>query len=166
MWFRTRPADLAFADAAKHRFTYDFVVQGDPVDVFKAITDPAEMAHWFPDHREVRWLQGREAPGEGSLRLVKLKGLAVKERILVWREGERFAFHVTEISVPLLSKMVEDFRLNPTNKGGTRVQWTIAYRPKMVVRPLHPVLRPVFSKMFRQGTQRLAAHFDSADHAS
>ena len=159
MWFTSAPADVGFADASKQHFTYDFHVHGPPADVFVAITDPATFARWFPDFRAAHWVSGTP-PGPGSVREVRLRALAVRERILVWEPGKRFAFTVISASQPLLARMVEDYRLTANEQGGTRVQWTVAYQPRLVVRPLAPLLRPVFGRLFRRACDELRRYLE------
>ena len=155
MWFPVAPADVGFADASKRHFTYDFHVQAAPRDVFEWISDPDAFARWFPDYRGARWLTA--APHRaGSVREVRLRGLGVRERVLVWEPGKRFAFSITKITRPLLARMVEDYRLSPVARdGGTRVQWTIAYQPRLALRPLEPLLKPIFSRLFARACDHL-----------
>lgn len=157
MWFDIKATDVGFADRSKRHFSYDFRVAGEPAAVFRAITDPTEFGRWFPDHRGVRWITA-EPHGVGSLREVRLRGLAVHEQILVWEPGRRFAFCLVKMSAPLLARMVEDFRLSDAGDGQTRVVWTIAFKPKLLAGALVPILRPVFGKMFRKATVRLREH--------
>ncbi|MFT7581561.1 MAG: hypothetical protein ACI9MR_003239 [Myxococcota bacterium] len=157
MWFAIKKSDIGFVDTAKHHFTFDFQVAGPPELVFDAMTAPEHFAKWFPDYRGCRWVS--EAPhGRGSQREVALKGLTVMEHVLVYDRGERFTFTLTKASVPLLSRMVEDFRLDARPDGGTRVQWTVAYQPKALLRPVHRLIRPTFGRMFEKGTGALQAY--------
>ena len=151
------PTSARFADDARFRFAYDIVVEAEPADVFNAFVEPSLFARWFPDLRSATWLgDGRQ--GLGAVREVRLKGLSVREHFTHWEPGEGFAFYLSEISAPIISAMVERVELTPT-AAGTRVEWTIAYRPKIAVRPLHPLLRPVFSRMFGKAAKRLQQHF-------
>ena len=159
MWFPVTPADVGFVDVAKKRhFSYDFRVAAPPEEVFAAVSDPELFARWFPDFRGASWVT-EGPPAAGSVREVRLRGLAVRERVLVYAPGERFAFTITRISRPLLSRMVEDYRFEPAPGGQTRVVWTIAYRPRLALRPLEPVLRPIFARLFERATKGLRAHF-------
>lgn len=158
MWFNVKAVDATFIDRARRHFTYDFTVQGTPDEVFVAITDPARFSSWFPDFEGARMVTA-EPHGVGSVREVELKLVSVRERYLVYEPGVRFTFCVVATTLPLMTRMVEDFRLEPASDGaGTRVLWTIAYRPRTVLTPLVPVIRPVFGRMFEQATDRLKAH--------
>jgi len=157
MWFKLKATDVGFAESANKHFTYDFRVPGPPGPAFDALTDPVIFARWFPDLRDVRWVTA-EPHGVGSVREVKLRGISVRERILVWEPGRRFSFTITRASAPLLTRMVEDYRLSATGDGETRIQWTIAYQPRAILNPLERVLKPAFSKLFQRACGRLQEH--------
>ena len=154
MWFKVRASDTAFVDASKKHFTYDFRVDASPTRVFELVTSPLEVGRWLPDLRASKWVTS--APhGIGSVREMRLTTIAVHEKILVWEPGERFAFTVVRASVPLLKRMVEDYRFDPAPGGATRVRWTIAYQPRTLAAPLEPLLAPRFARMFEVGCQQL-----------
>ncbi len=155
MWFKVRASEPTFADASKKHFTYDFRVDMPPTVAFTTVTSPMEMGRWMPDIRSCRWVTS-EPHGVGSVREVKLTTIAVHEKILVWEPGERFVFTVVRASVPILKRMVEDFRFEPQPGGGTRIRWTIAYQPRTLAMPLEPLLAPRFARMFEASCRRLA----------
>jgi len=160
MWFKVRAADATFAADAKKHFIFDFKVPGPPGAAFEVITDPTGLGRWMPDFKRGAWASA--APhGVGSVREIALTTIAVHERVLVWEPGERFVFTIVKASAPILKHMVEDYRLEPAS-GGTRVQWTIAYQPTLLARPLEPILRSRFSKTFEHACTRLAQHLASA----
>lgn len=160
MWFKLRSADATFAAEAKKHFIFDFKVKAPPRDVFALITDPAGLDRWMPDLKGAAWLT--QAPhGVGSIREVRLTALAVQERVLVWEPGERFVFTIVRVSAPILTRMVEDYRFEPTVGGATRVQWTIAYQPTLFSAPIEPLLKMRFSKIFEKGATQLADHLGS-----
>lgn len=157
MWFTVRAADATFAAEAKKHFIYDFRVNAGPAETFDVITDPTRMDRWMPDLKSGGWAT-KPPHGVGSIREVRLTTIAVHERILVWEPSERFIFTVVKASVPLVKRMVEDYRLEPAPGGGTRVQWTIAYQPTFVAAPIEPILKKRFAKMFELAATRLTQH--------
>lgn len=160
MWFKVRAADATFAAEAKKHFIFDFKVKAPPADTFELVTDPRGLDRWLPDLKGASWVSG-PPHGVGSVREVRLTTIAVHERILVWEPGERFVFTIVRASVPLVARMVEDYRFEAASGGGTRVQWTIAYQPTFIAKPLEPILKKRFSKMFETGCTRLADHLAS-----
>lgn len=103
--------------------------------------DPAGWGDWFPgfDHSG-RW----ETPaphGVGSVRTVRAFSTTYRETVLVWDEGERWSFRIDELSGPvrLFGAFGEDYRLTD-EAGGTRLTWTVAMRPRLMLRLAGPVL--------------------------
>lgn len=154
MWFKVRASDVTFAESSRKHFAYDFTVPAPPQDVFDLITRPETLSSWMPDYKGARWTTS-PPPGVGSIREVKLTTIAVHEKILVWEPGERFVFTIVRASVPILKRMVEDFRFDAVAVG-TRVRWTIAYQPKLIASPLEPLLAPRFARMFEKSATRLS----------
>lgn len=154
MWFKVRASDGTFAERSRRRFTYDFRVALPPSEVFSAVTNPSEVGRWLPDIRSARWLT-REPHGVGSVREVRLAAISVHERVLIWEPGERFVFTIVRASVPILRRMVEDYRFDPMPDGTTRVRWAIAYQPRLLAKPLESIVAPRFARMFERATQRL-----------
>lgn len=154
MWFKVRASDVTFAESSRKHFAYDFTVPAPPQDVFDLITRPETLSSWMPDYRGARWTTSPPS-GVGSIREVKLTTIAVHEKVLVWEPGERFVFTIVRASVPILKRMVEDFRFDAVAVG-TRVRWTIAYQPKLIASALEPLLAPRFARMFEKSATRLS----------
>jgi len=153
MWFKVRPGDLAFAETAAQRFSFDFHTKLSPQETFDRIVEPQFAPSWVADCKACRWLE----PGTiGALRLMELKGLSVEERVIAWEPGKRFAFAIERATVPILRRMVEDMTLEESPTG-TRVRWTVAFEPRLFARPLTPILRPRFQKMFAKSAAALGA---------
>jgi len=87
-------------------------------------------------------------------RIVRLKALSVKERFVNWEPGRRITYAMDAISVPLVKQLMGDVHLSPSGTG-TRVDWTLHYRPSLLMRAVHPLARAVFSRMFRDSLRNL-----------
>ncbi|MBL8786877.1 MAG: SRPBCC family protein [Deltaproteobacteria bacterium] len=155
MWFKVRASDATFVEASKKHFVYDFRVEAPAADVFAWVTAPEHLGRWMADLKAARWVTG-SPHGVGSVREVQLKTIAVHERVLAWEPGERFVFTIVRASVPILKRMVEDYRFEATGTSSTRVRWTIAYQPRTLAMPLEPLLAPRFSKMFEASCAKLS----------
>lgn len=155
MWFKVRASDVTFAEGSKKHFAYDFTVPAPAGDVFDLVTRPETLGTWMPDLKAARWTTS-PPPGLGSVREVRLTTIAVHEKVLVWEPGERFVFTIVRASVPILKRMVEDYRFDAV-AGGTRVRWTIAYQPRLVASAFEPLLAPRFARMFEASAKKLAA---------
>jgi len=77
-----------------------------------------------------------------------LKGLAVRERLIHWQPSERFVIAFETINVPLVSRLVEDFRVEALAPGRTRASRRVYYTPRLAMRLVHPIARAVFGSMF------------------
>lgn len=154
MWFRTRPCELSYADTARRLFTYDVRIEAPPQAVFELVSQPHLLPRWMPEFKGSSFLTNTPH-GVGSLREVKLTGVSVRERILAWEPGQRFSFTMEQISLPLVSRMMEDYRVFaiPT---GTRLRWSIAYHPHTWVRMLEKNVAPRFARIFEGAAARLA----------
>jgi hypothetical protein len=147
MWFKLEAADVDYARTSPFRLNYEAEVRATPERVFEVFTAD-DMKPWFADLKSMRWTSN--APhGEGSTRIVTMKMIAVKERFLVWRPGERVTFGIEACTLPLAKRMMEDFRIHPVGKASARIDYTIHYTPGLIVRALHPLVRAIFGKMFR-----------------
>ena len=91
---------------------------------------------------------------------VKLLPLSVKERFLAWTPGERFAFTMEAITLPLVSQLMEEWRLT-ADGAGTVVEWTVCYRPTLLTRALHPLVRAIFDGMFKASLRGLDTYLRS-----
>jgi|GEM_PF-1009526 len=161
MSFKLRPADATFAAAARKQFTYDFTIAAPASAVFDTISQPERLDRWIPDLRAARWLT--TAPhGVGSTREITLPLITIEERVLVWEPGQRFVFHISRATIPMLRRMVEDFRLTTQADGGTRVQWTIAYQATALFAPFERFIYPRYGRIFEEGSRRLRAHLESS----
>jgi uncharacterized protein YndB with AHSA1/START domain len=154
MWFKVDAVDVSFAASASQRFEFDITTTLSPARAFEVITAPAALSRWLPGLKASRWLEGEG--GAGALRLVSLPTIAVHERVLVWEPGVRFSFAIEKATLPILKHMVEDMALEP-HGAGTRLRWTIAYAPRLLARPLTPILRPRFQTMFAKAADNLGA---------
>jgi uncharacterized protein YndB with AHSA1/START domain len=152
MWFSTQPADLSFTS----RFEFVNVVDvAAPAErVFPLLTGE-RFAEWLPDLKGWDWTS--PAPhGVGSTREVRLAMLSVKERILAWDEGRRFAFTIEAITIPLVRRMTEDMRLEPRGADACTFHYVVRYEPSRIMRVIHPIARQIFGEMFRSAAQNLA----------
>jgi hypothetical protein len=150
---------IDYLDTAPFSFDNAFETRASPERTFDALVDIEAEREWFPDFSHAEWMTA-EPHGVGSLRDYALTYLRLTEHFVIWDRGARVAFVVTEASLPLCSAFAEDYRLTPTDDGGTRVVWRVLYTPHPRAAFLHPVLRPVFARDFRIAARQLAAYCD------
>jgi len=159
MWFPLAPSGLDFLGTAPFRFHNQARVPATPQQVFDVLADIDSWPRWFKDFKGATWTS--PAPyGVGSTRDVKLLPLSVKERFLAWTPGERFAFTMEAITLPLVSQLMEEWRLT-ADGAGTVVEWTVCYRPTLLTRALHPLVRAIFDGMFKASLRGLDTYLRS-----
>jgi carbon monoxide dehydrogenase subunit G len=101
-----------------------------PAAVWEALASDA-MWSWFPPLDRLRWLTARPL-GEGAVRTIRVARLfTLEEHFYRWEEGRRATFHVVGVTRPMLNALAEDFLVETTASGGTRLTWTFALDPKL-----------------------------------
>lgn len=164
MWFRYVPRDLEWQAPSVFRNEAELALPPD--EVFAIWADNDQWPLWFSDILGATWTT--EPPrGPGSRREVRLKTLSVREEFLAWEPGRRFAFTMTDASVPIGWSIVEDYRLEPLDGGRrSRFVWEVRHDVRLFLRPLSPVIRLVFGRMFRNATAGLVAYCERRARAS
>lgn len=154
MWFKTAPTELDFTTTSENRLTFDALIEAPPDRVFDIFAKGEGQEIWFQDFKAVRW-DGEGPRGVGTTREVQLKLLSVKERFVAWDPGVRLAFSIDAITLPIVNKMMEDLQFEAVGEKGTRLVWTVHYEPALLMRPVHPIAKLVFGKMFRASLEGL-----------
>ncbi len=156
MWFRLQPVDASYGDRAPHTFRYVIELAAPPDRVFQILGDPTQWPKWFPDMTGMRWLspEGDRAK-VGARRLAETRSGDVEEHFTVWGPGKRIAFYAERMSTPLDTEFMEDYHLEPIGAGRTKMTWLVHSRPRRGIAILHPIIRPIFGRMFRKGSEAL-----------
>lgn len=116
-----------------------------PAEVWEVLGSE-RMWSWLPVIDRVRWLSPRPLRA-GAIRQLRLaRSVVLDEEFYRWDEQRRATFYVQRATRPLLRALAEDFVLEPTAGGGTRLDWTMALEPNLPrvrwLRWLAPLLRP------------------------
>jgi uncharacterized protein YndB with AHSA1/START domain len=163
MWFPTTPTELDFTTASPNKLSFDAIIEAPPSRVFDIFAKGEAQETWFQDFKANRWTSG-ETHAVGTTREVELKLLTVKERFVAWDPGVRLTFSVDAITLPIVKRLMEDLQFEAVGEKGTRLVWTVHYEPTLVTKAVHPVVKLIFSKMFRSSLDGLvkyaAAHPD------
>ena len=86
-------------------------------------------------------------------------GIRARERLLAWDGNERFAYRVEELNVPGVRAFVEEWTLAPAAGDRTELQWILAGDCATPVRLLLQGAPGPMSRVFGEGTRRMAAVF-------
>ena len=155
MWFPMKQRQLDFTATAPCSIRNETDINALPTTVFDQLANDA-WHEWFPEFKRLEWHTA--APHKvGSVRTVFLLGINLKEAFLAWEPGKRYTFRGDAISVPLASSFMEDIRLEPNSAGGTHVEWTVYYEPRLLMRLVHPLARAKFRWQFRRALANLKA---------
>jgi uncharacterized protein YndB with AHSA1/START domain len=157
MWFDTAPTELSFTTSSPQRLSFDALIEAPPRRVFDIFAKGEGQETWFQDFKAVKWT----SPGPhsvGTTREVTLKLLTVKERFVAWEPGVRLAFSIDAITLPIVKRMMEDLQFEAVGEKGTRLVWTVHYEPALVMKPIHPIAKLIFGKMFRASLDGLVKY--------
>lgn len=163
MWFKNQDVGLDYVASAPFRFVTVRELAASPEEVFAILADGDSWPRWFPDFRRVEWTTP-EPRGVGSVRHVTLKALQAKERFLAWEPGRRWSFVLYESTLPVLGAMVEDYAMEPLANGHTRLTINACYTLRWFARPIHPILRAVFGKLFAKAGDGLQEYIARGAH--
>ena len=100
-----------------------------PARVWDALGSDA-MWSWAPIIDQLVWTTGRPQTVGAIRRLRLFKAVTIEEEFYRWDVGRRATFRVVEQSRRLFDGLAEDFLLEPSAGGGTRLTWTMAMAPR------------------------------------
>lgn len=149
MKFKTQAADVDFIDTAPLQFINTVELNATPQQVFDSLANADHWLQWFPNMSSVEW---RGTKGVGVKRFVKVGAMAIDEHFIRWDKGVRMAFYISATSMPFAKKMVEDYRIEATEKG-SRFTYAVGLQLRTPLQVLTPVFNASFSKMFKEAVQ-------------
>jgi hypothetical protein len=159
MWFSLRPVGPDYGSSAPKSFVYDVELAAPPDVVFAILADAKEWPKWFPDMTGMKWLSPEAERGKvGARRLAETRSGDVEEHFIVWEPNRRIAFYAERMSTPLVTEFMEDYHLEAAGPDKTRLKWLVHYRPRTAIAFLHPIIRPIFDRMFRKGSEALVTY--------
>jgi carbon monoxide dehydrogenase subunit G len=152
--------DVSFFQDAPTVIRSEVIIAAPRSAVFaKIATDPAGWGDWFPGFSHDGEWETAEPHGVGSVRQVRAFRTGYRETMLVWDEGQRWAFRVDASNSPLFAAFAEDYSL-ADDGSGTRLTWTVAFKPRPAMRLVAPLAPAVFRQIARRvasGLTRVAA---------
>jgi hypothetical protein len=130
MTYTLRPIDDRFFDEAPIVVPATVELDASPAKVWEALGSDA-MWSWAPIIDQLVWLTPRPQSAGAVRRLRMFKVNTIEEEFYRWEEGRRATFRVTRQTRRLLDGLAEDFLLEPSAGGGTRLTWTMAIAPRL-----------------------------------
>lgn len=158
--FDLRREEVSFIDRAPLVHVFDAEVAAPREAVFAAFAEPATWKDWFPGVREASY---SSAPphGIGSIRRAEVGGTHWVEEVIAWDADTRWAYTVTRSSVPIASAQVEVFDFADAPEG-TRVRWTLAFEPRLLMRLGAPFAPHLMRRVFERAAASLGAQLQGA----
>ncbi len=157
MWFKMVSRDLNWANNTEQKIRNTITLPASPQKVFSILADMEQTPLWFKEIEGGTWNSAQTHCVDAE-RTIHLDILSVRETFLAWEEGCRFAFTITESTLPLTVSIVEDYRLSLDNNGNTCLEWDVVYQLRWFVVPFNFLVVLIFGRMFRRAAQGLVEY--------
>jgi uncharacterized protein YndB with AHSA1/START domain len=138
-----------------HRIELTQEIEAPRQAVWDLYTDHAGWERWAGVKEVVLRQQGDPPPnGLGAIRVIRQAGLAIEEEVTGFDAPKRMTYRLTA-GAPVRDYQGE-VRFDETESGGTRVTWTVSFRPwipgtgGLVRRALERTLGDVLARLARQ----------------
>jgi uncharacterized protein YndB with AHSA1/START domain len=153
-----RPVTVDFLNHAPTRLVFTARLRSTPEAVFRELTDDVSTwPLWFHEVRSARYT-GPPPYGVGAGRAVTLRGgVHFVESVLVRQEPSRFVYRVDQAGVLGARAWLEEWRLAPSEDGGTVLRFTLALDGEPALRAAVRLGRPGVARAFRKAFSRLDA---------
>jgi hypothetical protein len=132
MTYTLKPIDDAFFQTAPIVIPATLELKAPPERVWEALGSDA-MWSWAPVIDQLVWTMGRPQTVGAIRRLRLFKAVTIEEAFYRWDPdlpAPRATFRVTHQSRRMFDGLAEDFLLEPSAGGGTRLTWTMAMAPR------------------------------------
>lgn len=150
MWFVMREVGLELLETAEHRYVTTKDVAASRRDVWATFADPSTWPAWWPGVTAATYRPQGIPFGVGTMRRATVSRQRYEETMLAWDEGVRFAYRIDRATLPLARAQVECTELEDRPGGGTRVCWTLAIDPRLMMRIAAPFLPGIIDRLFVQ----------------
>ncbi len=147
IWFNSIPADLSFCKTAKYSISLKINSTAKAERLYEVLLTGENQTIWAKGFKKLVWFN--PSPYDfGSIRDIHLAWIKVRERMLILEPNKHFAFSSDALTVPIVTKMVEDIQFQPTATG-TIIHWNVYYNLYWFLIPFKGFLKKrIFQKMF------------------
>ena len=152
-----RSEDLSFLDTAPARQVHVAELDSPPNRVFDELTGhPEKWADWFRPVVRGCHYEGGPPYGVGTVRRTTFRGgILAREIVLVWEPNRRFAYQIDEINLPGIGAFMEEWVVESTNDGRTKVRWVLAADMSKPMDLLFQANRASIQRVFSRAIQRM-----------
>lgn len=158
MWFVMREVGLDLLESAEHRYVTTRDVDASRADVWTTFADPTTWSAWWPGVAVASYRPQENPFGVGTIRRATVNGQRYEETMLAWNEGVRFAYRIDRATLPLAHAQVECTEFEDRPGGGTRVRWTLAIDPRLMMRVAAPFFSGIIDRLFARAMAGLDAY--------
>jgi len=156
----TERKTLEWSETAPIRVQGRAATTASPDAVFAVLADHRRWPEWFPNVKAVEVLGPAE--GVGARRRVKIPGMAVDEEFIGWEPGKLFAFTATAAKPGAFRALVEHCRIEPSERGGCEVTWTMAFEPAPLFAPLMKLAKGTLAKNLTKAMANLGRRAEAS----
>jgi len=156
MWFRMQSVGIDFLQEAPKIYVVRCNVALPRHEVWEAIIDAPSWPAWFPGVRSASY-RGDPPYGVGTIRVANVGGFLMEETVLAWEEGRRWAYRIDRSTAPLAKAQLECTELED-HGSGTRVRWTLATHPGVLLRVTGPIFQRTVQRLLERAMRNLEAH--------
>ncbi len=158
MWFVMREVGLELLETAAQRYVTTRDVAASRHDVWSVFADPTTWSAWWPGVSTASYREQGSPFGVGTMRRATVGRQRYEETMLAWDEGERFAYRIDRATLPLAHAQVECTAFEDRPGGGTRVTWTLAIEPRLMMRVAAPFFPGIIDRLFVRAMAGLDAY--------
>ncbi|MEL7206705.1 MAG: SRPBCC family protein [Actinomycetota bacterium] len=153
----TRPD--SWLDDAPAQMSSSLVMVATPAAIWSELADHESWPEWFTAVKTVE-VTGA-ASGVGAERRVGLGGgVVIDEEFVAWDEGERFAFTVVAMTVPMFHTLNERVTITDLGDGRCEVTYRQGFEPRGWFRLPFKLVRRQFERGLRDGLAGLKARVE------
>ena len=152
------PAEADFIDKAPLRIDTKVLLTHSPEEVWQVLIDTERWPDWFGACKAAH-ATSSPPDGVGATRWVHVDLFKVNHRIIAWDEARRYGFTSLDANLPVAETVVEIVTLEPT-PDGTQLTYTFTAALKPWTKPLTPVLRSKFTRLFATSLAGLQPYLD------
>lgn len=146
MWFNAVPADITFSHSAQNVIKIEMLANASAERLFEVLLTSENQTEWAKGYKKTKWYN--QTPFQlGSIRDIHLSWINVRERMLVLEKGKQFSFSSDALTIPIVSKMIEDIHFTNVEGNKTLITWNVYYNLRTYLKPFGGFLK---NKMFYQ----------------
>ncbi len=151
--------DISFLETATVKEVNTVEIKASPELIFKVWEDPDTWPEWFDSIKEVVWTS-QKPYGVGSTRIVDLGHMKVWEQFIIWEQNKHIAFFFYKTSIPFVTALIEDYKLEIIDESTTRFIYTVAYDPRFPLALTGPIGKAVLRRNFRKAAEAFVPYME------